>query len=405
MHSLMASSTLSGPRTDRSNSCCLLKRTSGRGYFKKGQGVIFRFVSKKNPAVLTDSSLALLTCHHLIPSKKAVNDWNVIYGDGDILQLKESMVTRFFTCCGKDGILGKVEHADASEDEYLVCPFNLDFSLIILNPVDALPPRIKLVRLRNANLWRYVDLVYYNSQALSHKHYKDIMNLEVYRRKDYNVICEFYESWELAWSDSRLSWFKIPYRKNTMIGEGASGSPGYVVVGDRPIIVGMRNEMVLCGTPSIEEECSNTRTVLACVNVPWLILLLNAYENECDIKFMRAIYKLYKEYSDYAKEDSLLKKAERLLQKDFDEKHCDHVNLDDYHLLVDNLEPIIVDSSSYPSYLQEHLISKLVQLLTCFWNFFNYACRPDMKRSLLMSFASISAANSLPSGFMRQISY
>lgn len=346
-----------GPMT---NSCCLLKRKSGEGYFKKGQGVLLRFVSndKYEPFVRTDASLALLTCHHLIPSKEAVSDWKVVFGEDSFLELDKSMVSHFFTCCGNDGILGEKQHA--AKDR--ACPFYLDFSLILLNLVNALPPGIKLVKLRNAiDSWKMVEKLY--SQD-------DNLKLEIYRRLIDNsgvtyVIYEAYEDKDLVWEDQRLSWFRILCLNDTQIAEGASGSPGYVMK-KNAIIFGMRNEKLIPKPnrrPNIEEcsgmhnepsssidhkkECFSTYPVLACVNVSWIIQLLNAWERHASIEFMRAVYQLYGKYNFHAKEESLLKKAERLLSLDVLEEEQEEEH--DAHLVSIKPASSIIENNTLSS--------------------------------------------------------
>lgn len=350
---------LPGPMT---NSCCLLKRTSGRGYFKKGQGVLLRFVSndKYEPFVRTDASLALLTCHHLIPSKEAVNDWKVVFGKDSFLELDKSMVSHFFTCCGNDGILGKEQHA--AKDH--ACPFYLDFSLILLTLVNALPPGTKLVKLRNAiDSWKMVEKL----RSKGHN-----LKLEIYRRLIDNsgvtyVLYEAYEDKELVWEEPWLSWFRIPRLDDTQIAEGASGSPGYVMK-KNAIIFGMRNEKLEAlkpnRRPNIEEcsgmhnepsssidhkkECFSTYPVLACVNVSWIIQLLNAWGNRhASIEFMRAVYQLYGKYNCHAKKESLLKKAERLLSLDVLEEEQEEEH--DAHLVSIKPASSIIENNTLSS--------------------------------------------------------
>lgn len=310
------------------NSCCLLKRISGPG-FCSGQGVLVRL----DPA--TEVKFALLTCHHLIPSKKAINDWKVIYGDGNVLtiELKESMVSQFFTCCGNDGILGKEQHRDSDS----TCPFRLDFSVIYLNIEQDNALNLKFVKLHNE--WDIVSKVCKKSE--NDGHYK----LKIYWRQVYKVISESYKATDIRWGGC-WSWFQIPYRET--IAEGASGSPGYVQNKSVIIPLGIRNE----------EQGENV--CLACVTVPWIIKLLRAWKNvwNCDIKLMCDIYLLYEGEKHKSSEKSLLKKVvERLLsdpyfqgdEKELKEKVLTFCKFNDcYNSLIEHIF-VYIDGGNLPS--------------------------------------------------------
>ncbi|XP_019854119.1 PREDICTED: uncharacterized protein LOC109583289 [Amphimedon queenslandica] len=76
--------------------------------------------------------LYLLTCHHVIPSRRKSFGWKVDIEESNII-LDEGIVTKGISCCGEEGILRQSEHFKKH------CPFDLDFMLLELKNID-LPP-------------------------------------------------------------------------------------------------------------------------------------------------------------------------------------------------------------------------------------------------------------------------
>lgn len=115
--------------------CCHLKSLEDGG---KGQGIIVCLGVDSNQQrlceifrVSTYPALALLTNHHVIPSKFHAKKWKLSIHGMEMRKLNvildERRIDVCKSCCGRDGVLGHSEHPRAP------CPFRADFSILVLS--------------------------------------------------------------------------------------------------------------------------------------------------------------------------------------------------------------------------------------------------------------------------------
>ena len=115
--------------------CCHLKSLEDGG---KGQGIIICLGVDGNQQRLCDilgtstyPALALLTNHHIIPSKYHAKKWKISVHGMEMRKLNvaldEKKIDVCKSCCGRDGVLGRSEHPRAS------CPFRADFTILVLS--------------------------------------------------------------------------------------------------------------------------------------------------------------------------------------------------------------------------------------------------------------------------------
>jgi hypothetical protein len=117
--------------------CCHLKSLEDGG---KGQGIIVCLGVEGNQQRLCDilggtgstyPVLALLTNHHVIPSKYHAKKWKISVHGMEMRKLNvtldEKRIDVCKSCCGRDGVLGRSEHPRAP------CPFRADFTILVLS--------------------------------------------------------------------------------------------------------------------------------------------------------------------------------------------------------------------------------------------------------------------------------
>jgi hypothetical protein len=121
--------TESGANWYEKVSCCHLTSLEHGG---KGQGIIVCLGTDTNQQrlceilkVTTYPALALLTNHHIIPSKSDIRKWKLsLHG---VEKKFDKKIDGCKSCCGQDGVLGRSKHPNAN------CPFRADFSIFVLS--------------------------------------------------------------------------------------------------------------------------------------------------------------------------------------------------------------------------------------------------------------------------------
>lgn len=137
---VLAVTPINSPLTEDTNwykkvPCCHLKSLEGGG---KGQGIIVCLGIDGNQrhlceilGVSTYPALALLTNHHIIPSKYHAKKWKLSVHRMEMkkltVALDEKRIDVCKSCCGRDGVLGHSEHPRAP------CPFRADFTILVLS--------------------------------------------------------------------------------------------------------------------------------------------------------------------------------------------------------------------------------------------------------------------------------
>lgn len=116
--------------------CCHLKSLEDGG---KGQGIIIclgvngshQHLSELLGVSSSYPALALLTNHHIIPSKSNAKKWKLSVHGMEMKKLNvtldEKRIDSCKSCCGRDGVLSSKEHPRA------VCPFRADFTILVLS--------------------------------------------------------------------------------------------------------------------------------------------------------------------------------------------------------------------------------------------------------------------------------
>lgn len=283
------------------NSCCSLKNKKIilKSGHKKGQGILFKVT--KHFAFSQGSDYALLTCHHVIPTKKDAVGWRVCFGKGPyfFFDIDENMISQFISCCGPpDGIMGCHKHDESN------CHFHLDFSLIILEVESSglcyLLDGHELPDLKSHGLNILLQLMTSrstsNSFTIYQRHSKQLDKVDH----------ELFEWSKLKWDSEKIMEFTVPYVEK--IGQdGSSGSPGYAF--NRHfghVLYGMRTQL--------HEDNLQVPQSLQSVPVLWILQLISAVKNYLEdrqdlLQVYCIIYILYHEKTEHYDKHSLIEKA------------------------------------------------------------------------------------------------
>ena len=296
----------------RKNSCCSLQLNEDsiqKSAHKKvrGQGILFQVTKHFAFPHYAFPHYALLTCHHIIPTKKDAVGWKVHFGKGPYLYFKidKKMISRFISCCGSpDGIMGCRKHDKSN------CPFHLDFSLIILEVKSSglhyLLDGHELPDLKPHGLNILLQLMTSrstsNSFTIYQRHSKQLDKVDN----------ELFEWSKLKWDNEKIMEFTVPYVKK--IGQdGSSGSPGYAFNEHfGHVLYGMRTQL--------HEDYLQVPQSLQSVPVLWILQLISAVKNYLEdrqdlLQVYCIIYILYYEETEHYDERSLIEKAaEKILQ-------------------------------------------------------------------------------------------
>lgn len=197
----------------------------------KAQGIIIR----------QRGQLYLLTCHHVIPSRRESFGWKV-YTEGMEIILDEDIVSKGISCCGEDGILGKSGHFRGD------CPFDLDFMLLELNNPNLLSADFVDVRFSIEALELLLQANgltgFFQDDSASCFYMRD-QSQEVTKKEHYFSFPPFPAGPPQIrvlrdWS------FLIPYFKVVkdnrydICGGGSSGAPMYAThTSNQPVLIGM----------------------------------------------------------------------------------------------------------------------------------------------------------------------
>ena len=322
------------------NSCCILyKKTinaDGQVLRKiRGQGIVFLRCLRNG-----QKKYALLTCHHLITSRKDAVGFYVI-GKRECIgffSLNEDNVGSCYSCCGENGILGKNQHPK-EQNKIKSCPFDLDFTLMELK--GSAEKILSAIELPDLELSMEASEALMDGLIMNDPEYPLINPPQqccFYQRsefknpntgkRDTEVLCkEHYLNLPLFppaslkvdsvkdWSYNVVFCLKVLVGVQDVCGEGSSGAPIYAThESEMPLLIGMHTGI------DVYEVDHRNKIVSTNTNFLWIIQLLKVelgcidlYELSCHVLW--AIFLQYEEKEPEIKNDSLLSKVAVVIWK------------------------------------------------------------------------------------------
>ena len=307
-------------------SCCVIA-AKGIG---AGQGILLRR-SYSYSAHVHRYTYLLLTCHHLITSKSkaASSDFFVIFYDGerkDFFKLNEVNVGSFYSCCGKDGILGKDKHFNEH------CPFELDFTLIELKGSDV-EEKLSDIELIHFNLSMEASDAQVDGSINSllihsscHFYGRTLLEPQEVRHKKHGLFLKYVSRDEQDQKNVCVlrEWcFKIPCLNVIMdddfdiCGKGFSGAPIYVIhQNGKPLLVGIHT-----GSEEDEDGTSDFTTSKN-TNFLWILQLIKVELEDkkeglhvLPSHVLWAIFLRYEKKEFKTKDNSLLSRVAVVIQE------------------------------------------------------------------------------------------
>ena len=275
-----------------------------------GQGILFySFNGQKK--------YWLITCHHVLTPKAASVGFTVYVYNGEQeehFQLNGNNVERFYSCCGKGGILGEAEHPCAR------CPFDLDFTVMKLIRVEEVLSGIKLVTL-NLSLKASDALVngsissllmapqcclYQRSDKLYHE--KCYFPLPQLVPNSQNLNVDILGGWGY-----NMSHLNVVIDEMSGIGHGSSGAPLYATSkSGNPFLIGMH-----AGTGGTTFFGIKA---LININLLWVIQLIKIklkdnYIHQLSSHVLWAIFLQYDKAESKIKDNSLLLRVAEVIEE------------------------------------------------------------------------------------------
>ena len=291
----------------------------------------------------------LLTCHHVITSKEVSRGFSVcVYNgkDEECFQLDGDNVGECFSCCGKNGILGKADHFYKSGRWR--CPFDLDFTLI-----EVKGPRVEeilsCIEVIDLNLCIKASEALMSGSAHSFLQTQKAQECYFYQKvkESYSYSQGYSEASQVKYKEHylQLSW-PVPSQKaahlrdwssklsqfdvmkddeSDICGGGSSGAPIYAIhKNGKPLLIGMH-----IGTEG-KHRPSNMLSIIN-TNCLWVLLLLsvnNALLPDCErtlsfkhahtpsVHLLWAIFLRYERAGSNVKDNSLLSRVADVIWKE-----------------------------------------------------------------------------------------